>query len=55
VNIWPRRAGITALLSNPMQRHLRNSLAARQHVALSEENYETAGRHLLESARARRP
>jgi indole-3-acetate monooxygenase len=42
-------------LSNPIQRHLRNSLAARQHVALSEEHYETAGRYLLESARARRP
>jgi hypothetical protein len=42
-------------LSNPMQRHLRNSLAARQHVALSEEHYETAGRYLLESAKARRP
>jgi indole-3-acetate monooxygenase len=42
-------------LSNPMQRHLRNVLAARQHVALSEENYEAAGRYLLESAKARRP
>ncbi len=41
-------------LSNPMQRHLRNSLAARQHIALSEENYEAAGRYLLESAKARR-
>src|ERR1700761_3435092 len=41
-------------LSNPMQRHLRNVLAARQHLALSEENYETAGRHLLESAKSRR-
>lgn len=51
-----RYGGARALaLSNPMQRHLRNSLAARQHVALSEENYETAGRYLLESAKARRP
>jgi alkylation response protein AidB-like acyl-CoA dehydrogenase len=49
-------AGGRALaLSNPMQRHLRNVLAARQHVALSEENYEAAGRYLLESAKARRP
>jgi alkylation response protein AidB-like acyl-CoA dehydrogenase len=48
-------AGGRALaLSNPMQRHLRNVLAARQHVALSEENYEAAGRYLLESAKARR-
>jgi indole-3-acetate monooxygenase len=51
-----RYGGARALaLSNPMQRHLRNSLAARQHVALSEENYEAAGRYLLESAKARRP
>ncbi|HEX4090392.1 MAG TPA: acyl-CoA dehydrogenase family protein [Trebonia sp.] len=41
-------------LSNPMQRHLRNVLAARQHVALSEEHYEAAGRYLLQSAKARR-
>jgi len=50
-----RYGGARALaLTNPMQRHLRNSLAARQHVALSEENYEAAGRYLLESAKARR-
>jgi indole-3-acetate monooxygenase len=47
--------GRALVLSNPMQRHLRNVLAARQHVALSEENYEAAGRYLLESAKARRP
>jgi alkylation response protein AidB-like acyl-CoA dehydrogenase len=46
--------GRALALSNPMQRHLRNVLAARQHVALSEENYEAAGRYLLESAKARR-
>jgi indole-3-acetate monooxygenase len=45
--------GRALALSNPMQRHLRNVLAARQHVALSEENYEAAGRYLLESAKAR--
>jgi hypothetical protein len=44
--------GRALVLSNPMQRHLRNALAARQHVALSEENYEAAGRYLLESAKA---
>ena len=50
-----RFGGARALaLSNPLQRHLRNVLAARQHVALSEENYEAAGRYLLESAKARR-
>ena len=46
--------GRALALTNPMQRHLRNVLAARQHVALSEENYEAAGRYLLESAKARR-
>jgi alkylation response protein AidB-like acyl-CoA dehydrogenase len=37
-------------LSHPMQRHLRNSLAARQHVAVTEENYETAGRERIKGA-----
>ncbi|HEY6496947.1 MAG TPA: acyl-CoA dehydrogenase family protein [Trebonia sp.] len=46
--------GRALALSNPMQRHLRNILAARQHLALSEENYEIAGRYLLESAKTRR-
>jgi indole-3-acetate monooxygenase len=46
--------GRVLALSNPMQRHLRNALAARQHLALSEENYEAAGRYLLQSAKARR-
>jgi alkylation response protein AidB-like acyl-CoA dehydrogenase len=46
--------GRALALSNPLQRHLRNALAARQHVALSEENYEAAGRYLLETAKARR-
>jgi len=46
--------GRVLALSNPMQRHLRNILAARQHLALSEEHYEIAGRYLLQSAKARR-
>lgn len=46
--------GRVLALANPMQRHLRNVLAARQHLALSEENYEIAGRYLLQSAKARR-
>jgi alkylation response protein AidB-like acyl-CoA dehydrogenase len=46
--------GRVLVLSNPMQRHLRNILAARQHLALSEEHYEAAGRYLLQSAKARR-
>jgi alkylation response protein AidB-like acyl-CoA dehydrogenase len=47
--------GRVLALSNPMQRHLRNVLAARQHVALSEEHYEAAGRFILQSAKSRRP
>ena len=47
--------GRVLALSNPMQRHLRNVLAARQHLALSEENYEAAGRYILQSAKRRRP
>lgn len=35
--------------SHPMQRYLRDLLAARQHVAVSEESYEHAGRALIES------
>ena len=46
--------GRVLALSNPMQRHLRNALAARQHLALSEEGYEAAGRYRLESAKSRR-
>jgi indole-3-acetate monooxygenase len=37
-------------LSSPMQRHLRDALAARQHIAVSEEFYEAAGRLRVESA-----
>jgi len=47
--------GRVLALSNPMQRHLRNVLAARQHLALSEEHYEAAGRYILQSAKTRRP
>jgi alkylation response protein AidB-like acyl-CoA dehydrogenase len=46
--------GRALALANPMQRHLRNVLAARQHLALSEEHYEAAGRYLLQSAKTRR-
>jgi alkylation response protein AidB-like acyl-CoA dehydrogenase len=41
-------------LSHPMQRHLRNALAARQHVAVSEEHYEAAGRERIQSAKSRK-
>jgi alkylation response protein AidB-like acyl-CoA dehydrogenase len=42
--------GRVLALSSPLQRHLRNLLAARQHLALSEENYEAAGRYRLNHA-----
>jgi indole-3-acetate monooxygenase len=41
-------------LSHPMQRHLRNALAARQHLAVTEEHYETVGRERVQSAKSRR-
>jgi alkylation response protein AidB-like acyl-CoA dehydrogenase len=45
--------GRVLMLSNPMQRHLRNALAARQHLAVTEEHYETAGRERIQSAKSR--
>ena len=36
-------------LSGPMQRYLRDTLAARQHIGVSEENYERAGRARIRS------
>jgi indole-3-acetate monooxygenase len=45
--------GRVLALSSPMQRHLRNALAARQHLALSEEGYEAFGRYRLKSAQSR--
>lgn len=40
--------GRVLALSHPMQRHLRNLIAARQHVYVSEENYELAGKARLD-------
>jgi alkylation response protein AidB-like acyl-CoA dehydrogenase len=45
--------GRALALSHPMQRHLRNLLAARQHGAATEAHYENAGRAILEEWRAR--
>jgi indole-3-acetate monooxygenase len=45
--------GRVLALSNPMQRHLRNALAARQHLAVTEEHYETAGRERIQAAKSR--
>ena len=36
--------------SSPMQRYLRDCLATRQHIALSDENYERAGRYRLSAS-----
>lgn len=45
--------GRVLALSHPMQRHLRNLFAARQHLAATEEHYEAAGRELIEEWSAR--
>lgn len=42
-------------LSSPLQRHLRDALAARQHVSVSEEHYEAVGRELLQSRKVTEP
>jgi indole-3-acetate monooxygenase len=42
--------GRVLALSNSMQRHLRNALAARQHIAVSEEFYEAAGQQRIKAA-----
>ncbi|HEY6792603.1 MAG TPA: acyl-CoA dehydrogenase family protein [Trebonia sp.] len=54
VDLFRYGGGRALALSNPMQRHLRDVLAARQHLALSEEHYEAAGRYRIESAAAQR-
>jgi len=40
-------------LSGPMQRHLRDALGARQHIGVSEEFYETAGRRRVQARQGR--
>ena len=42
-------------LTSRLQRHLRDALAARQHVSVSEEHYEAAGRQLLQSRKVTEP
>ena len=39
-------------LSSPMQRYLRNALGARQHIGVSEEFYENAGRQRIQSLKS---
>jgi alkylation response protein AidB-like acyl-CoA dehydrogenase len=50
VDLFRYGGGRVLSLSSPMQRHLRDALAARQHVAVSEEFYEAAGRLRIASA-----
>ena len=40
-------------LASPMQRYLRDALAASQHIGVSEENYERAGRERIRRFAAR--
>ncbi|MBO0747305.1 MAG: acyl-CoA dehydrogenase family protein [Acidimicrobiaceae bacterium] len=47
-NLFRYGGGRALSLSHPMQRHLRNLFAARQHLAATEEHYETLGRALIE-------
>jgi alkylation response protein AidB-like acyl-CoA dehydrogenase len=42
-------------LTSRLQRYLRDALAARQHVSVSEEHYEAAGRELLHSRKLTEP
>lgn len=42
-------------LSSPMQRHLRNALATRQHIGVSEQFYEVAGRQRVQEYQGRCP
>ena len=42
--------GRVLALSGPLQRYLRDALAARQHIGVSEENFERAGRSRIERA-----
>lgn len=51
VDLFRYGGGRVLSLSSPMQRHLRDILAARQHLALSEEHYEAAGKYRIESLR----
>jgi alkylation response protein AidB-like acyl-CoA dehydrogenase len=48
-DLFRYHGGRALALTNPLQRHLRDAAAARQHVSVSEEHYEAAGRELLQS------
>jgi indole-3-acetate monooxygenase len=41
--------GRVLALSSPLQRYLRDAIAARQHIGVTEENYERAGAHRVET------
>jgi hypothetical protein len=41
-------SGRVLSMASPLQRYLRDVLAAHQHIGVCEENYERAGRHRIE-------
>jgi indole-3-acetate monooxygenase len=47
--------GRVIALSNPLQRHVRDALAARQHLAATDEHYERAAQEWLRRVRAEEP
>jgi alkylation response protein AidB-like acyl-CoA dehydrogenase len=51
IDLFRYGGGRALALSSPMQRYLRDTLAARQHLALSEEHYEAAGRYRIQVSR----
>jgi indole-3-acetate monooxygenase len=48
-NLFRYGGGRLLSLASPLQRYLRDSLAVRQHIGVSEENYERAGRYRIEA------
>jgi indole-3-acetate monooxygenase len=48
--LFRQGGGRVLQLEHPMQRHLRNLIAAGQHLFLSEENFELSGKALLDAA-----
>ena len=53
--LFPYAGGRALALTNPLQRHYRNLLAAGQHVSISDENFERTGAMLLGRRAAERP
>jgi hypothetical protein len=49
-SVMPYFAQAASTSAARLERHLRNAIAARQHIAVSEEFYETAGQLRIEAA-----